>query len=77
MTQRIRRAAGAPPFFGMGLLAGVIALSGCDSNKEGSVVLKEPLDLKTIGAPRRSTARPPGTPIRKNTGASKKAFVPG
>ncbi len=54
------------------LLTGVFLLSGCGSSREGSVVLKTPVDLNSIGAP----PRKPITP-QKNPAAAKKTFVPG
>jgi hypothetical protein len=76
MTRPNQWAAGVPAFYRACLLAGALLLSGCGSNQEGSVVLKQPLDMKTIGAPPKRNVSAPGAP-QKNNAATKKMVITG
>ena len=76
MMRRSRRAGRAPAFHGVGLLAGLFVLSGCGSSQEGSVVLKTPVDLKTIGSPPPAKGLAPGRP-QKGKVAIKTMIAPG
>ena len=76
MKTRNPRAAGVLPIAGLGLMTGMVLLSGCRPSQEGSVVLKTPLDVSTIGAAPKPRKTPPVAPTRKG-GPAKKGFVPG
>jgi hypothetical protein len=76
MMPRNPRASGLPPFTGPGLLAGMLLLSGCGSAQEGSVVLKAPLDIPSIGAPPKRRDAPAAAPPTGKQ-APRKPFTPG